>query len=290
MSRQLQWVSADGTQTITLTDAQAGYRVLADTTGLNAPPYRFSTEQYTGIDGTDLQAVTADARTVVLALMVQASDQTVFRSRVAALTRAMRPKAGPAQLVATDEVGVVRRLTCRYKSGLEGSEARGTKLPGRWWRASVELYAPDPWWYGDQRTVDVGLGAGQSFFPLLPVRLAPSAVQGRFTVDLSASDAPSYPLWTVTGPGSALTLTNLTTGRQIVVNAPLAAGETMTIDTRPGYQSVRRGDGTNLMGSVATDPALWPLVEAVNDVTAALTGATATSRITGTYQPRYAGI
>jgi hypothetical protein len=44
------------------------------------------------------------------------------------------------------------------------------------------------------------------------------------------------------------------------------------------------------MGSLGTDPALWPLIEDVNAVSAQLTGATSASRISATYRPRYAGI
>lgn len=291
MARQFQWLSADGEQLITLTDRAAGYRLMADaTSGLNAPPYRFTTDTYAGIDGVTVQAVAAEAREVVLGLMVQASNVDDFRDRIAALTRAMRPKTGPGTLIATDEHGRARRLTCYYTEGLEGNEARGVKLPGRWWKAAVHLMAPDPWWYGVSQTVSFGLGAPAVFFPIFPLVLSSSSVQGQFTVDLSDADDPTYPIWTITGPGSSLILTNNTTGRSIEVNASLAADEVMLIDTRPGHQSVRRGDGTNLMSALSTDPALWPLIEDVNDVSATLTGATDASRITGVFQPRYAGI
>lgn len=291
MPSQVQWLSADQNQLITLTDAAAGYRVMADsTTGLNAPPYRFSTDRYAGIDGVAVRAISADAREVVLGLLVQANDRDTFRARVAGLTRAMRPLTGPGTLIVTDENGVSRQLTCYYTGGLEGSEARGTKLPDRWWKAAIHLMAPDPWWYGDTQIISVGLGAPTLFFPIPPVTLSPGTVQGVFTVDLGDSDAPTYPVWTITGPGSALLLANQTTGRSIEINASLAAGETMTIDTRPGFQSVRRGDGTNLMAALASDPAMWPLIEDINQVSASLTGATSASRIRGVYQPRYAGI
>lgn len=295
MARQLQWLSADEQQLITLTDGAAGYRVLDQTTGLNAPPYRIATDSYAGIDGVTVQAVSAGAREVVLAMMIQAPsfkdpDPTAFRTRVAALTRAMRPKAGPGTLIASNETGQVRRLRCYYTSGLEGSEARGEKLADLWWKTTVHLMADDPWWYGEPVPLDVGLGAGANFFPIFPLALAPSTVQGKFTVDLSDADDRSYPLWTITGPGSALVLANETTGQAITVNASLAGGETMIIDTRPGFQSVRRGDGTNLMGSVTSDPALWSLFEGINEVSVALTGATSASRIRGLYQPRYAGV
>lgn len=290
MARSIRWEPADGSQAIYLTDRAAGYRVLDETVGLNSPSYRIATEQYAGVDGVTVVAVSADARELVLALMVQANDQAAFRARVAALTRAMRPKAGPGQLVVADEYGVERQLTCYYTSGLEGNEARGTKLAGRWWKAAVHLLADDPWWYGTERTVDVGLGAPTVFFPIFPLVLSPSTVQGQFTVDLSDADDASYPVWTITGPGSALTLTNDTTGRSIEINATLTSGQSMIIDTRPEELSIRRDDGTNLMGGVVGEPVLWPLIAGINEVTAALTGATSASRISGAYRPRYAGV
>jgi hypothetical protein len=85
-------------------------------------------------------------------------------------------------------------------------------------------------------------------------------------------------------------LTNQTTGRTITVTVSLLGGQQLIIDTRPGYQSVRRDDGTNLMGSVTSDPALWTLTEGVNAVSVALTGSTSASRIVGTFRPRYSGI
>ena len=198
---------------------------------------------------------------------------------------------GEGILQVADELGVVRSLNCRYESGLEGdAEAQFSGVQGR---AVVSLVANDPWFYGDAQTVEFGLGAPVSFFTPtagFPLRLSSSTVQGMFDVDLSDSDSPAYPQWTVIGPGSSLLLENQTTGRQIQVNASLASGEVMVIDTRPTFQSIRRGDGTNLLGFLSSDPALWPLIEGVNRVSAQLVGATSNSRILGAFRPRYAGI
>jgi hypothetical protein len=290
MARQLQWVAADGT-TINLTDRSSGYRVLDRTTGLTSPSYELSTSRYAGIDGAALAAMSALPRDITLAMLVEGADRATFRARVAQLVHAMRPKAGLGQLVATDELGRVRRISCYYKGGLEGTEQRGEKSADRWWKASVQLWAPSPWFNGDTQVIDFGLGAPTPFFPIFPLVLSPSNVQGQLTVDLTVADGPSYPVWTVTGPGSALTLTNLTTGGVIQVNAAIGDGQTMIIDTRQGFQSVRRGDGTNLMGALASDPTMWPLADGVvNQVSALLTGANASSRIRGSYAPQYAGI
>jgi hypothetical protein len=292
MAEQIVWTSADGGTVIDLTDATAGYSVQANgTRGLRSVGYELTTTRYASIDGETVNAIHALPGTPTIGLLVESSGvEGSLRAKIRALVHAMRPKAGPGTLTVANELGEKRSLTCYCTGGMEGDEAIDVTLPGHWWKVALKFYAEDPWWYGDAASINLGLGAGANFFPIFPLVLAPSTVQGTFTVDLSAADAVSYPLWTVTGPGSALSLTNQTTGQVITVNAALAAGQSMIIDTRPGFQSVRLDDGTNLMGAVATDPALWPLVEDVNTVTAQLTGATSDSRITGVYAPRFSGI
>ena len=290
MADQVLWQAPDGS-VLDLTDESAGFRVLAaGTRGLRSPEYELQTAKYAGIDGETLQAVRASANEPTLGLLVQADDEDTFRSRARGLVRAMRPKAGLGTLTVRSVSGDVRSLSCLCVGGLEGDEDQGSTLPGAWWRLVLKFFAPDPWWVGTPIPVDLSLGAPTAFFPILPVKLSSSSVQGQFTVDLSHADAPTYPVWTITGPGTGLTLTNLTTGRVITVSASLSVGQTLVIDTRPGFQSVRRGDGTNLMSAVTSDPALWPLMEGVNNVSAVLSGATAASRISGLFIPRFAGI
>lgn len=289
MSRQIQWLAPNGT-TLTLTDPGSGYKILADaTTGLDAPPYRFVTQQYAGLDGITVLDVTANSREVVLGMLINAPDPATLKARCRALVHAMRPKLGPGQLAVTDDDGTLRTLTCWYASGLEGVEARASKLPGQWWKVAVHFLADDPWWYGPQQTLQAGLGAPTAFFPIFPLVLSPSTIQGSFTVDLSDSDDGAYPAWTITGPGTELVLTNSTTGRSLTVNTTLTGTDTLVIDTRPNLQSVRKGDGTNVLGSVVGYPDLWPLEPAVNDISAVLTGATSASRISAVYSARYAG-
>lgn len=285
------WTPADGSPPIDLTDEGAGYSVEAEgTRGLRSVTYAFTATSYAGIDGEEVQAIRAEANRPSLGMLVRAGSESEFRARCRRLVHDMRPKAGEGTLTVTTEDGESRRLRCYVESGLEGDQADDTEMPGRWWKFVVKLYAPKPWWLGDPVPVDFGLAAPTNFFPMAAVVLSPSTIQGETTLDLSDSDAPSYPIWTVTGPGDALVLTNTTTGHRIEVDAAIGDGQTVIIDTRPGHQSVRSGTGANLMGSLASDPALWPLVEGVNEVSALLTNATGNSRIAAVYEPRYAGI
>jgi len=253
--------------------------------------YRVAAHSIAGVDGELVDAVSVEPNRPTLGLLVQADTEAQLRRRVRALTHAMRPKAGPGTLTVVTEEGEARSLTCYLEGGLEGDEADGSHLPGRWWKTALKFYAPSPWWEGEARTISFGLQAPVNFFPAPPFTLSPSAVQGSFTVDLTDCDAPAYPIWQINGPGSALYLTNETTGQSISLVAYLAtSASTLVIDTRPGFQSVRLGT-QNLLGSLSTDPALWPLVDGVvNRITATLTGATSGSRITASYRPRYAGV
>lgn len=300
MAERLVWTPADGSPRVDFTDEAGGYVWQAEgTRGLRSVVYSFTSQTYAGIDGDHVQNVRADANHPSIGMLVRARNAAEFRTRSRGLVHAMRPKAGAGTLTVTTEDGESRRLLCYYESGAEGDESDDTTMPGRWWKLILRLYAPMPWWLGDPVRVEFGLGAPTAFFPFFPLVLSPSSIQGEFTVDLSGTDSPAYPVWTVTGPGSHLVLTNETTGRSIEIAAALAPGESMQIDTRPGQRAVRRlevGTGGELVpgelltGALQGDPSLWPLVDGVNRVTAALTGATAASRITGTYEPRYAGV
>lgn len=277
----------DGTEPITLA-WQSGYAILPGPIGLGMPPRELVGDQLANEDGMRVSSVTVGPRDITVPLDVWATDRPTFLQRRRRLQH-ICAKRSTLKLTYAEDDGTQRWITGYYVGGLEGDGGTDRETE-RSELFAVKFRCADPWWYGPEQTLDIGLGAGTNFFPIFPLVLSPSTVQGEFTIDLSDSDAPTYPTWTITGPGSSLVLTNQTTGRVIAVNASLSAGQTMVIDTRRGDQSVRRGDGTNLMGLVTSDPALWPLVEDVNVVTAALTGATSASRIAGAFQPRYAGV
>lgn len=297
MADRVTWTSGDGSTVIDFTDDVAGYNLIGDgITGLRSVAYDMSTVTYAGMDGDTVTQLRALPNTPTLGLLVQADDEVSFRAKARGLVHAMRPRVSgvvtPGTLTASRMDGTSRSLSCYCVAGLEGDEGSQVMGPGRWWKLALKFHGPDPWWLGDQQAVDVGLSAGGPFFPIFPLALAPSSVQGQFVLDLSGSDAPAYPIWTITGPGSSIVLTNVTTGASLSLDVSLVLGQSLTIDTRPQVRSVRRNDGVSLMPQVTpgTDPSLWSLVEGVNTVSATMTGATSDSRITGTYQARYAGI
>lgn len=290
MAEQVTWTAADGTL-VDLTDTTAGYTVLGSgTSGLRSVSYELATQKYAGLDGESVQNIRATGGTPTLGLLIAADTESDFRARARRLRHLMRPAAGMGTLTVTTEDGETRSLDCYCTAGFEGDESPEVTGPGRWWRLALRFFAPSPWWQGPEQIVSFHLGSPTIFFPVPPFKLSPSTTQGQFTVDLSDCDAPVYPTWVITGPGSSLVLTNQTTGQVISLNTSLSVGQSLLIDTRPGLQSIRLTDGTNRMNALTTDPALWPLVVGVNTVTAALAGTNADSRISTTFRPRYAGI
>lgn len=294
MTRWL-WTAANGTIT-DLSAWSSGTYVVGDGTGGHlAPTYNFATQQTAGVDGEQLEQVTAQAAAPTLAVDLVASDGAELRTRLRALAHALRPRAGLGKLTAVADDGTARSLPCYYRKGLESGTYRVTR-----YRAALEFWAPSPWWRGSPVTVGYGLAAPTTFFPILPMVLSASTITGQTTVDLSDTDAPTYPVWTVTGPGSQLSLSNTypdvqddgtvtTVTQSLILNSTIGDGQTVTIDARPGRQSVVRSDGVSLFTALGSDPALFPLVDAVNTLSAVLTNAGPASRIAGAADRLYSG-
>jgi hypothetical protein len=273
------WQAADGTVT-DLSAWGAGNYVTADgTAGQFAPAYEFATQAFAGIDGAALQQITAQPRQPVLGVDLVASDGAELRQRLRNLAHVLRPRAGIGRLTTVGDDGTERYLPCYYRGGLE----QGTYVVNRF-RAALEFWSPSPWWRGQRVDEFWSLAAPVQFFPILPVNLSATTIGGSRTLDLSDTDAPTYPTVTVMGPGDQLTLRNeyqaldaqglpQTHTAELVLNAPIGDGRTVTIDSRPGYQSIVRDDGLSLFGSLGSDPAMWPLVDGVNTVSVLLTNA-----------------
>jgi hypothetical protein len=294
MTRWL-WTAPDGSTT-DLSDWSAGTYVLDDgTSGELAPDYEFATQPYAGVDGENLTDISVGARTTTLGMDFVASDGEELRQRIRRLAHVLRPRRGIGALTAVADDGTQRRLPCYYAKGLDSGVYRVTR-----YRTALEFWAPSPWWRGEPVAVDWALAAPAPFFPIPPVRLSATTIGGAATVDLSDCDAPTYARFTVTGPGSQLTLRrqyDLTdedgqtrrVSQTLVLNAPIGDGQVVTVDMRPGRQAVTRDDGTNLFGFLGTNPAMWQLVDGVNDVSALLTNAGPASRVALTAERLYSG-
>jgi hypothetical protein len=274
-----EWVDPDGV-VIDLDVLASGL------SGRFLPPIAFSEESVPLQAGSRLRQVRPLARDVALPFIVVSSDPVAKRMALRRLAAAMDPTRGDGRL-RCGFAGQMRELRCRYAGGFDLDESADLSTP-EVQRALVVFRAFDPFWY-DQAVTAVTVGPTQaSFFPILPLRLSGSEVYADTEVD-NDGDVETWPLWTVTGPGVGPVLRNLTTGKAIdLTGVSLGAGETVEIDTRPGFKTVRRGDGSNLYGEMVTPPSsLWPLVKGSNSLRLEMSATTADTSFALRYQRRW---
>lgn len=109
------------------------------------------------------------------------------------------------------------------------------------------------------------------------------------TIDVDG-DARTWPVWTVAGPGTSLSLVHEQQGRRLDFMGDIPAGSILTIDTRPRRQAVYDDSGQNLMGRLAAGFSFFPLDPGINNISVAMTGTGTSSAVTVTYTPRWAAV
>lgn len=257
-------------------------------TGRFMPPISRVEDTVYAQAGARLRSVRVDAREVNLPLTVIGVDELAVRSKLRALIRTLNPQRGDGRLRVTAADGTVRELTCRYSEGMEGQESRSDS-GAVFQRAVLTLRAADPYWYDvAQQSQTYTAGQAGLFFasPFFGLRLSSESVLGSQVV-INDGDVETWPVWTVHGPCTSITLSNDTTGETIMLPVTLTAAQTVTIDTRPFKKTVRRDDGTNLYGSLSAMSSLWSLPLGGSTVTISLPGATVDSYVTLNYARRW---
>lgn len=207
------------------------------------------------------------------------------------MIRKMNPTRGVGKLRVTSPVGDQREINCVVVDGLGLKEADGETGPTDQ-RIGAVFRAHDPYYYDPSATVvSFSITSVPSFFPwggTVLFRLTSSEIFADGTVT-NGGDVDSWPVWTITGPGSTITLQNLTTSKSLTFSTTaLTTGETIVVDTRPGVKTVTKGDGTNLFPDLSTMSSLWPLVSGANLIRIQMGGADAvTSNVGLSYKQRY---
>jgi hypothetical protein len=222
-------------------------------------------------------------------LLVSASSYGELSAASRALSGALNPKAGAGALRVTAPDDTVRDLACTYASGFEHDWSQDTS--GSDHLTCVLVFrAHDPYLY-DTDATQIGpftSAAAPSFFPILPIRLGSSSVLSSFSVD-NDGDADAYPVWTIHGPGSAITLTNNTTGKTLSLTGngglTLASTDTLTIDTQA--RTVLLNGTTSEYSRLSFASSLWTFAQGFNSVAVSITGTDTPSFVAATYKRRW---
>lgn len=280
----LVYVDPDGVRW-DLRDRNSGL-VLTACSGIASPPVRFASLALPG-GGAYPQSYSADSRTIVLGLLVDAATQEQFLDRIDRLAFGLwterNGEPAPGKLIVQRPGGTSRQCEVFVTEGADQSDDDGRGLT--YTHYALTFTAPSPYWSDETPTVREWKAAtgASGVPPMPPVNLAPASVLGE-TYVINDGNAPSYPVWTITGPGTP-TLHNTTTGRSFGFGVALAAGETVTVDTRRPGPSAVDGTGADRWGDLTKSSPrdLWPLVQGRNDLSLTLSGSSSASTIRLSY-------
>lgn len=285
------WVEPDATEHI-LT-GQSGSEALWGIQGHGLPPIAFVEEAIPAYDGARLRDVTFKPREIDLPIVLKGATEAAIWQQQRAVLAWFNPTRGDGTLRIQAPDGTTRELTCRLKDGLQGDLRTSTAGP-LFRKTILVLRAVDPFWLDASVVTDTYelSVSSATFFPFFPIRLTNSTLFNAPVVD-NIGDVDAYPIWTVTGPGSTITLRNLSTDKLLGTSRALLDGETLAIDTRFGMKSITFDDGTgptNDYASLSAASEFWTLQPGDNSLQLEMSGTTADSQITLRYVPRYLGI
>lgn len=248
-------------------------------------------------DGATYNDFRLQPRDLSLVIGLNGVDSSDYFAKRKQLFNIFKPKRdNTLKLRLTLDDGSVRQLDTTY---VEGLGADGSEKQAYYHRFAIGLRAYDPTWY-DPVLANIPFGivssSGFSVPMAVPLAVGVSTINQTVSVDYTGT-WDSYPIFTVVGPVTDLSITNVTTGDNITISGAIAGGDTYTIDTRYGYKTIVDQNGVNKIAQYSGDLATFRLVapeddsdSRVNDITVTGTGATSVTRIYLQYHTRYIGI
>ncbi|UFQ16416.1 MULTISPECIES: phage tail domain-containing protein [Streptomyces] len=262
--------------------------------GLDMPPVELHADASPNLHGSIYRSARYAQREVMIPVYIHGIDRRTLLRLKRQLTDALDPLNGYCVLKFMEGDSQPRYLRAYYKGGLEGDE--GEDQAGfRWSRFGIQLTAFDPWFYSDQMQVaEWKFGQGASFLTtqdgsFLPLHLEKGLVS---TPDLSVynpGDVDAWPIWELTGPVRGFKFSFA--GRSFEIPASgadvVAAGRTLTVDTRPGYKTLRDNQGKNYWSSLAPNPQLWPIPAGWSSISVEMAPGSGASSLRLSFKPRF---
>lgn len=264
--------------------------------GLGQPPLRTADVEPSGEDGLWLGADYYSGRTLQIDAAIKTpGDPQAILDTLAALqgdadTTAVRGFGGTTMSLRLKFPG---RTTRVVRGRLRKLEPDLTQYLHGWAPLDIEFTAADYLFYDDEPdTTGIPLGlltTGGLTFPLtfpLIIDGDPAAVGRPGYVQVNGT-AATWPVLRVTGPCSNPTITHVASGRALTVQATLAAGEWVELDTRPGWRTVLRNNGGGAPLTPQSRIDLFRLTPGVNEIRWTATDPTLTSTLAVTWWPAW---
>ncbi|MEU5403710.1 phage tail family protein [Streptomyces sp. NPDC005963] len=256
-----------------------GFQATSGATGFGLPAVAVQWLEGAG-DGALYRRTRILARDIDLPLEIFARDRRHLQTLLSRLALAL---AGECSLILQDDTGAQWSTTVRRVGG--GEAAYGVDTTGeREWRSVITLRAGDPYWTSSQSQSRTIGSAGTAGFLSNLVRLKVTSSQAIGQITLTNDgDADAYPVWEVHGPGADFEAVS-PAGERLKWVGNLAAGETLTLDTRRG--TVVDQSGANRYSQLAPAPRFWTVRPGTSVAVASLNGVDTSSKIVCSWRPR----
>lgn len=219
-------------------------RVRRGVTGMAVPPVDIVSLPYLSSDGSALISDRRPAAEMLVPLLIT-TDPEAGGARYVESVVASYLNFGPVTL-RVDTGGRIReRLEVVYTGGLEGNESVGSSLSDDWRKVVLELTALDPWWYGDTINISLDFDDGVAFdSPGTAFDSSTTNFDGLASVSTGIpGDATAFPIVTLQGPFTTCYIGKTLSSERIELAGPLAEGDTITVDSRPGSRGPRLNNG-----------------------------------------------
>jgi len=253
--------------------------------GLDAPPVELNRSARTSGDGSVLVKRRSGDRYVTLPMYINTGS--AVRSAISHLADVFR---GPGQFRVSENETDYRTLRdVYYDTGLAGEESSDLGMLGVWRKVVVSLVALDPWWYGNAVEREMTFGGTTAFDVAATFNNGTVPFDGgNSTTFQVVGHADAYPVWTIEGPFTSLTVVKEGAGAgSFQLAAALADGDTLTVDTRPGSRGPSMNGGGVNWSLLTAASSLPTFVPGTVSVSVGSAGSDAGSSVTATYEPRW---
>lgn len=289
----LKWFSPSGEEFyLSAWDVDLGYYAASGVAGLGAAPVEFSTDPMPR-GGSTVRHIQPQPRLITLPLFIEGPDYMTFLGTWRHLAHAFTStrRLGPGTLEVAIPDGANRRIPAYYQAGWD----HGPEFPATSDAVALTLYCPDPFWRDADPTLITRTYSSGGVDFLAPFPSVSSSQTLGATVATNPGTIEAWPTWRLTGPASALTATNNTTGESFSLDistfrgSALLAGETVTITTEPPSLTGPTVSGsTNWTGALNWPSAiLWGLDPGDNSVDFTVSGSGVGTVIEAEFFARY---
>lgn len=266
-----------------------GYLLKQGVTGIGIAPTEHELSAVSSGHGSLLRHTRLTDREVFLPVFVYGDTYEQVDKRRDTLFSLLDPVKGPVRVSIQSRTrnSDVRWVDAVYSDGLDGDY--GEDFRGYYQHFGVTLKVPSAFWSSDpvSRLFQIKPGVKpfisktSSFFPVI---LSSSSVAGVFEIRVDG-DKPVWPVFTVTGPGTDLTIE--ASGKRIRFEGDVAIGRRITFDAAAGDVYDKDNADGELWDRVSLDSDFFQLQPGVNKVKVTFTGATEESLLELSYTPQH---